>query len=227
VHVRIGQSAVALLCSVGAVDTREILHPGAVTAKPILYSTAMGKYSQAMIVIEPANLLATLAEPSGGAARLRKRELSSFLAAAAEAVGLQGQISVLLTDDSGIRELNRQFRRIDKATDVLSFPSAEPAGGPPLAGDLAISLETACRQAHGFQHELATEVKVLMLHGVLHLAGLDHESDSGQMARREGILRRRFDLPSGLIQRTVGAKAVTAKKNSPRERAPRKRAAKP
>jgi probable rRNA maturation factor len=190
----------------------------------------MGKYSQAMIVIEPANLLATLAEPSGGAARLRKRELSSFLAAAAEAVGLQGQISVLLTDDSGIRELNRQFRRIDKSTDVLSFPSAEPTGGPAsraLAGDLAISLETACRQAHAFQHALATEVKVLMLHGVLHLAGLDHESDSGQMARRESILRRRFDLPSGLIQRTVGVKAGgPAAKNSPRERAPRKRAAK-
>ena len=174
-----------------------------------------------MIVIEPASMLASLGSApgstSGRAARLGKRELSSFLALAAEELGVKGHISVLLTDDVTLRALNRRFRKQDKATDVLSFPASEPveAGrkAVALAGDLAISLETAARQAEAFGHVLQTEVKVLLLHGVLHLAGLDHETDSGQMARREGDLRKRFGLPLGLIQRSVDmAKKAPAKK---------------
>jgi probable rRNA maturation factor len=174
-----------------------------------------------MIVIEPANLLASLVASrdatSRGAVTLRKRELSSFLALAAEAAGVKGHISVLLTDDETIRELNCQYRKIDAATDVLSFPAAEPVAtsgrkSALIAGDLAVSLDTAARQAAAFGHELQTEVKVLLLHGALHLAGLDHETDSGQMARRESALRRRFDLPMGLIQRV--AKTPAAKRGA-------------
>lgn len=193
-----------------------------------------------MIVIEPANLLASLvASPdamSREALTLRKRELSSFLALAAEAAGVKGHISVLLTDDTTIRGLNRQFRSIDKSTDVLSFPAAEPVGtsgrkAAPIAGDLAISLDTAVRQATAFGHGLQTEVKVLLLHGTLHLAGLDHEADTGQMARRESALRKRFELPLGLIQRASKTpmkkiRATTKKPDVPRV-AKAKRSAKP
>ena len=84
-------------------------------------------------------------------------------------------MSVLLATDATIRGLNREFRRKDKATDVLSFPVDEfPGEAPKQAGDLAISLETAKRQADEHSHTLQMEVKILMLHGLLHLAGFDH-----------------------------------------------------
>lgn len=127
------------------------------------------------------------------------RSLVAFLREAQAAVRLRGQVSVLLTTDAEIRRLNWQFRRKNKATDVLSFP-AEP-GPEKLAGDLAISVPTAGRQAAAHGHALAVEVKVLMLHGLLHLAGYDHETDDGQMARRERTLREKLRLPLGLIER--------------------------
>jgi probable rRNA maturation factor len=130
------------------------------------------------------------------------RSLARFLRDAQVAVRLRGQVTVLLTTDGAIRKLNRQFRGIDKATDVLSFP-AEVPDGPEFAGDLAISLQTARRQAAEQGHALSVEVKVLILHGLLHLAGYDHESDSGQMARRERRLRGRLGLPQGLIERVT------------------------
>ena len=118
-----------------------------------------------------------------------------------------------------IRDLNRRFRRKNKATDVLSFPAAEAFGkAAQIAGDLAISLETAARQAEAFGHPLETEVKVLILHGILHLAGMDHEADTGEMARRESALRKRFELPAGLIQRSGRRAEAPAKKISPRSR---------
>jgi len=156
-----------------------------------------------MILIEPPR--------SPTAARrdpLKKGELAQFAACAIQAAGAHGQISVLLTDDDRIRELNRQFRKKNVPTDVLSFPAinweGDAANGhrDKSAGDLAISLDTAARQAESFGHSLATEVKVLILHGVLHLAGFDHEADSGEMARFENRLRKQFGLPSGLIQRS-------------------------
>ncbi len=128
------------------------------------------------------------------------RTLARFLAQAQTAVRLRGQVSVLLTTDAAIRKLNRQFRGKNKATDVLSFP-AEGVGAERIAGDLAISVSTALRQATERGHSLSTEVKVLILHGLLHLAGLDHETDTGQMARRERLLRGRLGLPHGLIER--------------------------
>ena len=128
------------------------------------------------------------------------RTLARFLAAAQEAVRLKGQVTVLLTTDAAIRKLNRQFRGKNKATDVLSFP-AEGVGAEGMAGDLAISVTTALGQAAEQGHSLATEIKVLILHGLLHLAGYDHEADEGKMARRERLLRAKLGLPQGLIER--------------------------
>jgi probable rRNA maturation factor len=131
------------------------------------------------------------------------RVLSRFLGEAQAAVRLRGRVSVLLTTDRAIRRLNRQFRGIDKATDVLSFPADSLVHGEEkIAGDLAIAVPTALRQAREQGHSLSVEIKVLMLHGLLHLAGFDHETDDGQMARRERSLRAKLNLPQGLIERT-------------------------
>ena len=128
--------------------------------------------------------------------------LARYLREAQMAVGLKGEVSVLLTTDDGIRGLNRRFRKKNKATDVLSFPAAPGFG---LAGDLAISVETAARQAAEQGHRLSVELRVLMLHGMLHLAGMDHEVDDGKMARKERRLRAALGLPMGLIERVETA----------------------
>jgi probable rRNA maturation factor len=131
------------------------------------------------------------------------RALARFLSEAQAAVRLRGDVTVLLTTDAEIRRLNRRFRGKNKATDVLSFPAEADFGGPEkIAGDLAISVDTARRQAAEQGHALATEIKVLMLHGLLHLAGYDHEADGGKMERRERVLRTRLGLPLGLIERS-------------------------
>jgi len=131
--------------------------------------------------------------------------LTRFLVLAQAAVRLKGQVTVLLTTDPAIRKLNRQFRGKNKATDVLSFPCEGNFPGLPasqqMAGDLAISVPTALKQSLEQGHSLSTEVKVLLLHGLLHLYGLDHETDAGQMARRERLLRGKLKLPQGLIER--------------------------
>ena len=132
------------------------------------------------------------------------RALARFLAGAQAAIRLKGEVTVLLTTDATIRKLNRQFRGKNQATDVLSFP-AEGIGVEKIAGDLAISVPAALKQAVDQGHSLATEIKVLILHGLLHLAGYDHETDEGKMARREGLLRARLGLPQGLIERTANA----------------------
>ncbi|MGD0097704.1 MAG: rRNA maturation RNase YbeY [Terracidiphilus sp.] len=133
------------------------------------------------------------------------RTLSRFLAEAQAAVRLKGEVSVLLTTDAAVRKLNRQFRGKNKPTDVLSFP-AEGIGAEELAGDLAISIDTARRQAAEQDHSLACELKILILHGLLHLVGYDHESDDGKMARRERRLRAALGLPAGLIERAATRK---------------------
>jgi probable rRNA maturation factor len=133
------------------------------------------------------------------------RTLARFLSEAQSIVRLRGQVTVLLTTDAAIRKLNRQFRCKDKATDVLSFP-AEGIGAEKIAGDLAISVPTARKQAVEQRHSLSTEIKVLILHGLLHLAGHDHEDDTGKMARRERLLRAKLALPQGLIERATKVK---------------------
>lgn len=146
------------------------------------------------------------------------RTLARFLALAQTTVRLRGQITVLLTTDSAIRRLNRQFRGKNKATDVLSFPTEEGFPGlasEQIAGDLAISVPTALRQAIQQGHSLSTEIKVLILHGLLHLAGYDHEADAGRMARRERLLRTRLGLPQGLIERVDVADSAGRKRRAP------------
>jgi probable rRNA maturation factor len=109
-------------------------------------------------------------------------------------------ITCLITDDAHLRALNRQFRGQDHATDVLSFPGA---GIGVSAGELAISFDAAARQAAEFGHSVEDELRILMLHGVLHLTGMNHETDSGQMARAEAGWRKRLGLPQGLIERSL------------------------
>jgi len=126
--------------------------------------------------------------------------LVRFLREAQAAAGVKGEVAVLLARDKTLKKLNWQFRGKDKATDVLSFPPAG-LGIKKYAGDLAISFETAWRQAEEHGHTVGEELRILMLHGLLHLAGMDHETDEGEMAAREAKLRKKLKLPVGLIAR--------------------------
>ena len=103
-----------------------------------------------------------------------------------------------LVPDARVRALNRQYRRKDAPTDVLSFPADEKG----QLGDVVIAVGVARRQARQAGHSLQTELRVLALHGLLHLLGYDHEHDDGQMARLERRLRRKGGLREGLIERT-------------------------
>lgn len=146
-------------------------------------------------------------ELTGGAehAGISKSGLTRFLNRAREAVGLHGEIDVLLADDASLRRLNKTFRGKNKPTDVLSFPAPKEIFNV-HAGDLAISLETAERQATIYGHSLRDEIRILLLHGLLHLSGLDHETDNGEMAIRENELRRELRIPTTLIERANLAK---------------------
>ena len=130
--------------------------------------------------------------------KLARVELASFLAEVERRVLRGRSCSCLITNDEELRGLNKQYRRKDYAADVLSFPS----GGPErFAGDLAISIDRAREQASEYGHSPDVELKILILHGALHLAGMDHEKDAGEMARAEARWRKRFELPVGLIER--------------------------
>jgi probable rRNA maturation factor len=124
------------------------------------------------------------------------RGLAQWLHAVAPARA-RGQLIVALVSDPQMRALNRRFRRRDYATDVLSFPADEPD----QLGDVVIATGVARGQARAAGHSPATEVRVLALHGLLHLLGYDHERDDGRMARLEARLRRRGGLREGLIER--------------------------
>jgi probable rRNA maturation factor len=138
--------------------------------------------------------------------------LSRFATQAQHALGLRGDVNVSITSSNKMRSLNRRFRGKNRATDVLSFPSQAPG----VAGDIAISLEIAARNANALGHDLATEVKILILHGMLHLAGYDHEIDDGEMQKREAALRQKFKLPVGLIERTHTSPARATKRGGGR-----------
>jgi probable rRNA maturation factor len=147
---------------------------------------------------------------------VRPRALLLFARKLESEVSKGSPFDCLITGDAELRRLNREFRGKDEPTDVLSFPLQ---GGPPKPrrsrvvntgygypprvrlGDLAISLTRARRQAREFGHSTELELRILMLHGVLHLLGLDHETDGGQMARAEKRWRARLALPTGLIER--------------------------
>ena len=140
---------------------------------------------------------------------LTQLALSRFLARARRAAGLKGVVNVLVTSSADMKSLNRRFRGKDKPTDVLSFP-AEPDARKKFAGEIAISAEIASQNARSLGHSPAEEVKILVLHGVLHLRGYDHECDNGRMARREKQLRAKLHLPLGLIERATTERATTS-----------------
>jgi probable rRNA maturation factor len=134
-------------------------------------------------------------------AGLNEGLLDRFVMRAKRAAKLRGAVTILVTSSQELRRLNHRFRGKDKPTDVLSFP-AEVISKSRFAGDVAISADMAAQNARRFGHSPAEEVKVLTLHGLLHLAGYDHESDTGKMARREARLREQLELPVALIERT-------------------------
>jgi probable rRNA maturation factor len=144
---------------------------------------------------------------------LSESQLSRFVTRASRAVHLQGALNVLVTSSQELRALNRRFRKQDKTTDVLSFPPMFDQG---FAGDIAISADMAARNAKQLGHAAADEVKILVLHGVLHLAGYDHESDDGKMARLERRLRKTLSLPLGLIERTMRSEILKTKRGRAR-----------
>ncbi len=131
------------------------------------------------------------AVPDGGLAR--------WLRGAAPARA-RGEVAVALVTDAHMRTLNRTYRRMDSATDVLSFPSDVPG----MLGDIVIARGVAERQATEHGHALQTELRILALHGLLHLLGYDHEAkdDRGRMRRAEERLRRKGGLPASLTGRT-------------------------
>ena len=134
-------------------------------------------------------------------ASLTNLALDRFVTRARRAAGLKGTVNVLITTSAEMKSLNHRFRGKDKPTDVISFP-AEPDAKNQFAGEIAISAEIATKNARSLGHSPADEVKILVLHGILHLRGYDHECDNGQMARREKQLRAKLHLPLGLIERT-------------------------
>jgi len=160
------------------------------------------------------------------------RGLARWLAAVLP-VRLRGEVAIALVTDAHIRRLNRQYRGKDSATDVLSFPALRlgsaslRASGPAwperaheqresngrFLGDIVIATGVARRQAGEAGHSYPTELRVLALHGLLHLLGYDHDApdDHGRMARAEARLRRRGGLPTGLIAR-VGARPLGKKR---------------
>ena len=109
----------------------------------------------------------------------------------------RGVVTVAVVSDARVRSLNHRYRRQDEATDVLSFPADEPGE----LGDVVIAAGVAGRQARQAGHPIAVELRVLALHGLLHLLGYDHEHDDGRMARLERRLRFKGGLVEGLIER--------------------------
>ena len=129
--------------------------------------------------------------------RVTQAALRDFAATLQKRVNRGRTFDCLITGDAELRRLNRQFRNKDYPADVLTFP----AGSAAVPGELAISADRALEQAREHGHSLGDELRILMLHGVLHLAGLDHESDHCEMARAESRWRKSLDLPRGLIER--------------------------
>ena len=129
---------------------------------------------------------------------LERKSLAEFARQLREQVAEGREFHCLLTDDKELRRLNRDFLSHDYATDVLSFPAVDEDAE---LGEMAISVDRAREQAGQLGHPIHTEIQILMLHGLLHLLGLDHESDRGNMRRAETKWRKKLGLPSGLIER--------------------------
>lgn len=137
-------------------------------------------------------------------------ELANFARRAQKLARLAGAVDILIAGDQRLRALNRTFRQKNSPTDVLSFPNGD-------GGNIAISGDIARENATRFGHTPAAELKILILHGMLHLAGHDHETDGGSMARLESKLRVQLKLPDSLIVRTeTSSTRPKAQKRAPR-----------
>jgi probable rRNA maturation factor len=123
---------------------------------------------------------------------LERRRVREFLKRLETEVAGGRAVCCLITNDAELRQLNRDFRGADYPTDVLSFPGSR---------EIAVSFDAVKRQAAEYDHSVAEEVEILLLHGVLHLMGMDHETDGGAMSRAERKWRARLGLPAGLIER--------------------------
>lgn len=130
---------------------------------------------------------------------LDRKRLRQFQKSLESEVAGGRTFTCLLTGDAEMERLNAMFLGWAEPTDVLSFPAGN--GGP--LGELAISADRATEQAHRFGHSLGDEIQILMLHGLLHLLGHDHEKDRGRMRRLETRWRQHFQLPTGLIERAL------------------------
>jgi probable rRNA maturation factor len=148
-------------------------------------------------------------------AKLSAAALDRFVSKACKAASVDGTVNVMVTTNREMRSLNHRFRGKDKPTDVLSFPPLQ-TGVDTGAGDIAISGEIASQNASTLGHTPAEEVKILALHGVLHLAGYDHDRDRGEMARKESRLRRTLGLPDALIERNSDNQTVKRGRGSAR-----------
>ncbi len=144
-----------------------------------------------------------------------KRALTTFARSLALRVAGGRSFTCLITSDRELHRLNRTFLAHDYPTDVLSFPAADFTAS---LGEIAISIDRAEAQALAFGHPRIDEVRILMLHGLLHLAGMDHDRDSGQMARAERKWQARFKLPETLTARASASSPVLASSHVCRKR---------
>jgi probable rRNA maturation factor len=148
--------------------------------------------------MEPPSTLTVLFRAVPSVLKIDRRGIRAFAELTGAKVAEGRPFTCLITSDEALRKLNREFLGRDYATDVLSFPNG--AMSPDL-GEIAISAERADEQGREFGHSVTDEIRVLMLHGILHLIGFDHERDSGEMTRAEQKWRRELGLPETLISR--------------------------
>ena len=124
-------------------------------------------------------------------------DFAAFLTRLHDDLAARREFAVLVSTDAAVRRANRQFQGRSSAADVLSFPDGEDG----RLGDILISAARAERQAADYGHSVEQELKILALHGLLHLMGYDHETDGGRMRRAETRWRKKFGLPAGLVER--------------------------
>ena len=134
-----------------------------------------------------------------------KRLLARFARKLSAQVSQGKHFECLITDDRELHRLNKSFLNHDYPTDVLSFPALDQGF---TLGECAISVERADEQRLRFSHSLLDEIEILMLHGVLHLLGFDHEKDAGDMALAEQNWRTRLNLPQSLIERSKATESA-------------------
>jgi probable rRNA maturation factor len=178
--------------------------------------------------VDPDSKRVRVAVTDAAGRRVRDGGLGAWLTGVAPARAA-GDVAIALVSDARIRALNKRYRRKDRATDVLSFgvdgvgsgrgSRAVPNGGGADAflGDIVIAMGVARRQAKDAGHPLQTELRVLALHGLLHLLGYDHHAkdDGGRMARMEARLRRKGGLGAGLIERAGNSTSSSSSTSGP------------